>query len=180
MNFVDTGLWILATLMVFVIAGSAAWAGWRAAPFVPTRQRDVERMLRLSELQPGELVYDLGAGDGRYVVTAAKRYQARAVGFEISLLPYVIGRLRIWLAGQGKLAFMRLQDFFHQDLSAANVIVCFLTPGAMARLSPKFKRELRPGTRIVSYAFPLKDWTAVLKDKPNPGTMAVHVYRVEK
>lgn len=174
----DTILWIAATLLVFIVAGSAAWAGLSAAPFVPTRQRDVERMLRLSELKAGELVYDLGAGDGRYVVTAAKRYGARAVGFEISLLPYWIGRFRIWRAGQGGRAQLRMQDFFNQDLSAADVVVCFLTPPAMAKLSPKFKRELRPGTRVVSYAFPMHDWTAVLKDKPNPGTMAVHVYKV--
>lgn len=171
-------IWMAATLIVFVVAGSAAWAGFRAAPFVPTRQRDVERMLRLSELKAGELVYDLGAGDGRYVVTAARRYHARAVGFEISLLPYLVGRLRIWRAKQSQLASMRLQDFFHQDLSAADVVVCFLTPSAMAKLSLKFKKELRPGTRIVSYAFPMHDRTAVLKDKPDARTMAVHVYRV--
>jgi len=175
---VGTVLWIIATLAVFFIAGSAAWAGWRAAPFVPTRQRDVERMLRLSQLKAGEVVYDLGAGDGRYVVTAAKHYQARAVGYEISLLPYLVGRLRIWRARQGSRATMRLQDFFHHDLSQADVVVCFLTPAAMQKLSLKFARELRPGTRIVSYAFPMHDRKEILKDKPNPGTMAVYVYTI--
>lgn len=171
-------LWLFALLIVMVLAGSAAWAGWRAAPYVPTRQHDVERMLRLAELKTGELVYDLGAGDGRFVLTAARRYQAKAVGFEISLLPYLVGLFRIRRARQGALASMRFQDFFHHDLSAADVIVCFLTPGAMAKLGPKLKRELKPGTRVVSFAFPIRDWTPVLKDKPEARAMAVWVYRI--
>lgn len=173
-----TLMWAVAVLAVFILVGSAAWAGWRAAPFVPTRQRDVERMLRLSQLKSNELVYDLGAGDGRYIVTAAKKYQARTVGFEISLFPYLIGWWRIWRARQGSRAAMRLQDFFHQDLSDADVVVCFLTPGAMKKLSLKFQHELRPGTRVVSYAFPMQDRVEILKDKPSPGTMAVYVYTI--
>lgn len=171
-------LWLFALLLLLAVAGTAAWAGWRAAPYVPTRQHDVERMLRLAELKAGELVYDLGAGDGRFVVTAARRYQARAVGFEISLLPYLIGKFRIRRSKQSSLAAMRFQDFFHQDLSAANVIVCFLTPGAMAKLGPKLRQELRPGTRVVSFAFPIRDWTPVGKDKPEARSMAVWVYRI--
>lgn len=171
-------LWLLALLLLIAVAGSAAWAGWRAAPYVPTRQHDVERMLRLAELKAGELVYDLGAGDGRFVVTAARRYQARAIGFEISLLPYLVGRFRIWRAKQGALAAMKFQDFYRQDLSAANAIVCFLTPGAMAKLGPKLKQELKPGTRVVSFAFALRDWTPIWKDKPDARTMTVWVYRM--
>jgi SAM-dependent methyltransferase len=170
-------IWLSVLIVVLIVAGSAAWAGWRAAPFVPTRQRDVERMLRLAELKPGELVYDLGAGDGRFIITAARRYQARAVGFEISLLPYLVGRWRIWRARLGRLAAMRFQDFFHQDLSEADAVVFFLTPGATAKLGPKLRRELKPGARIVSYAFSIPGWTATLKDKPDPRTMAVHMYR---
>lgn len=168
--------WMVATVVVFIVAGTAAWAGWRAAPFVPTRQRDVERMLRLADVRPGEVVYDLGAGDGRFVVAAARR-GARAVGFEISLLPYLVARIRLLIARVGGAGEMRFQDFFHQDLSTADVVVCFLTPPAMKKLGEKFTKELRPGTRIVSYAFAIHDWTPELKDKPNPSTMAVYLYR---
>lgn len=174
----ETLAWFVLLLVVIIFAGSAAWAGWRAAPYVPTKQRDVERMFEIAQLQPGEVVYDLGAGDGRFVLTAAQRYQATAVGFEISLLPYLIGRLRIWSHGLGRLASMRFQDFFHVDLSAANVVVCFLTPGAMAKLGPKLKRELRSGTRVVSYAFAIHDWTPIEKNKPTPRSMSVYLYRV--
>lgn len=172
----DTLWWLLALLAVFVVAGTAAWAGWRAAPYVPTRQADVERMLALAELRPGELVYDLGAGDGRFVLSAAKR-GARAVGYEISFLPYWVARLRLALARIGSAGRMEFHDFFHQSLAAADVVVCFLTPAAMAKLGPKFTAELRPGTRIVSYAFAIPGWTPLRKDKPTPRTMAVYLYR---
>lgn len=170
-------LWLLALIIVLVVAGTAAWAGWRAAPFVPTRQRDVERMLRLADLKTGQTVYDLGAGDGRFVVTAAKRYGAVATGFEISVLPYLVAKWRLRRANLGSKAQMKFQDFFKLDLSEADVIVCFLTPNAMKKLGPKLARELRPGARVVSYAFTIPGWTAILKDKPDPRTMAVHLYR---
>lgn len=171
----STAAWLLALAALIVVAGTAAWAGWRAAPFVPTRQRDVERMLRLAEVKPGELVYDLGAGDGRFLLAAARR-GARAVGFEISILPFLIACLRLAL-GRATAARIELKDFFRQDLSAADVIVCFLTPAAMAKLGPKFSRELKPGARIVSYAFSLPGWTPAVKDKPTPQTMSVYLYR---
>jgi tRNA A58 N-methylase Trm61 len=173
-----TTLWIVAGVLIFIAGLTAAWGGLRAAPYLPTRQQDVERMLKLANIQPGEVVYDLGAGDGRFMITAAQRYGARAIGYEISLLPYLAARWRMWRAQVGQQATIRAKDFFHTDLSDANVVVCFLTPGAMKKLGQKFKRELRPGTRIVSYAFSIADWTPEVKDKPDPKTMSVYLYRI--
>lgn len=169
-------LWLLALLVVLALTATYAWGAWRAAPYVPTVQRDVDRMLALANIQPGETVLDLGAGDGRFLLTAARRFQAKTIGYEISLLPYLVGKIRLWLA-RGLTADMKFQDFFHVDLSGANVVVCFLTPGAMARLAPKFQAELKPGTRIVSYAFSIPGWTPVTKDKPAPNIMAAYLYR---
>lgn len=175
---VESLAWYAILLAVIVFTGTAAWAGLRAAPYIPTKQRDVERMLQLAALEPGELVYDLGAGDGRFVLTAAERYGARAVGFEISLLPYIVARLRLWSRQHGGRGSMRFADFFRVDLSPVDVVVCFLTPKAMTKLGPKLERELRPGTRVVSYAFPVSGWVPVVKDKPAAETMAVYLYRI--
>jgi SAM-dependent methyltransferase len=171
-------VWLLVVVVVLFITGSAAWAGLRAAPYLPTRQKDVERMLRLANIQPGELVYDLGAGDGRFIISAAKNFKARGVGYEISFIPWLVGKIRLARARTGGDVQLRFQDFFHVDLSAANVVVCFLTPPAMAKLAPKFRTELKPGTRIISYAFALPGFEPKLKDKPTPTTMAVFVYQV--
>lgn len=171
-------VWLFFLLFVLAASGTAAWAGWRAAPFLPTRQRDVERVLRLARVKPGERLYDLGAGDGRFIVAAAKHYGAAAIGYEISLLPYLAARWRLAVSGLGPKARIEWKDFFHVDLSQADVIVCFLTPAALAKLGPKFKQELRPGTRIVSYTFSLPGWTPVRKDKPTAQMMSVYLYQV--
>lgn len=169
---------LIALLAVIVLtAGTAAWAAWRAAPYVPTWGSDVERLLSLAEVKAGDVVYDLGAGDGRIVLAAAKR-GAQATGFEIAFLPYLVARIRILCSPYRRQAKMVAQDFFHADLSPADVIVCFLTPRAMGKLGEKFRRELRPGTRIVSYAFAIPGWTPDRKDKPQPKTMAVYRYTV--
>src|SRR5690242_8843318 len=150
--------WLAVLVLVLISVGTYAWGAFKAAPFVPTRQADVVRMLELAEIKPGERVFDLGAGDGRFLVTAARRFRAQPSGYEISLIPYLIGKLRLALAGLPTSA-IKFQDFFRVDLSSADVVMCFLTPMAMAKLVPKFQKELRPGTRIVSYAFSLPNWT---------------------
>lgn len=168
--------WLIALVVVLLVAATYAWGALRAAPYVPTRQADVERMLQLAEIKPGQLVIDLGAGDARFLLTAAKRYGAKGLGYEISLLPYLIGLLRIAIAGRSDV-HLRYRDFYHADLSAADVIVCFLTPMAMARLAPKLEAELKPGSRVVSYAFAVPGWTPLRKDKPGQRVMAAYLYR---
>lgn len=173
-NFFFYGLVVLVLLIIL----SAALASVRAAPYVPTWQRDVRRMLRLAKVQPGEVVVDLGAGDGRFLLTAVKEFGARAVGYEFSILPFFLAKLRIVLAGCGSRISVRYQDFFREDLGEAHVVTCFLTPRAMEKLKPKFMKELKPGTRIVSYAFKLKGIHATIVDKPQASATPVFLYTV--
>ncbi|MFA5070018.1 MAG: hypothetical protein WC528_01945 [Patescibacteria group bacterium] len=162
----DSLFFILYFCLIIVIVGTAAWAGIKAAPWVPTRQKDIKRMLELARIKPSDLVYDLGAGDGRLVVAVAKEYPSKVVGFELSVLPYLVARLRVRLAGFGPRTKILFKDFYHYDVSGADVILCFLTPKAMSRLSPKFSRELKSGARIISYAFKIKDWPIAEISKP--------------
>lgn len=170
--------WVGLLGVVLVAAGTAAWASVSAAPYVPTWRRDVRRVLELAEIKPNELVLDLGAGDGCYLVEAVRRFDARAIGYEITALAWLAAWFRIRLTRTQGRAKILYRDFFHQDLSRADVVICFLTPRAMAKLAPKLRRELRPGTRVLSYAFSIPGWTPLKKDKPDPKRMTVWVYRV--
>jgi SAM-dependent methyltransferase len=126
--------------------------------FVPTRQAVVGEMLRLARVGPDDVVYDLGSGDGRIVILAAQKYGARGVGIEID--PQLVEIAREG-AREGEVAdrvsFVE-GDLFTADISPATVVMLYLSPGVNAQLVPKLRKELRPGTRIVSHQFRMATW----------------------
>jgi cyclopropane fatty-acyl-phospholipid synthase-like methyltransferase len=128
------------------------------APFVPTPQEVVDRMLELAQVSHGDLLYDLGSGDGRIVITAAKRYGAQAVGFEIDPALVSDSKRNIEEAGVEALAEIRDQDVRTVDLSPASVVTMYLYPGANLRLRAAIMRQLKPGSRVVSHDFSMGDW----------------------
>ena len=130
------------------------------AHFTPTPQHVVDAMLRLGAVGKDDVVYDLGSGDGRVVITAAQKHGARGVGIEID--PWLVER-SIRAAEQAGVAdrvrFVH-QDLLDADLSPATVVTLYLSQALNARLRPKLLRELRPGTRIVSHEHDMGDWRA--------------------
>ncbi len=160
--------------ILFILIASAAYAGFRAAPWVPTWGKDFDRVVRLADLKSGEIVYELGAGEGRLLLQFAHTPAAEITGFEISLVPYAIAWLRVRRLRPR--VSVRFKDFFKIDFSQANVIFCFLTPPAMRKLQLKFAAECKPGTRIISYAFSIPGWTPDVMDKPKPNAMAIYRY----
>ena len=128
------------------------------APFVPTPQEVVDRMLELAQVREGDLLYDLGSGDGRIVITAATRYGAKAVGFEIDHALVTRSQQNIKEAGVEGLAEIREQDVRTVDLSPASVVTMYLYPGANLRLRSAITRQLKPGSRVVSHDFNMGDW----------------------
>ena len=128
------------------------------APFVTTPQEVVDRMLELAQVSQGDLLYDLGSGDGRIVITAAKRYGAKAVGFEIDPALVRHSQRSIKEAGVDHLAEIREQDIRTVDLSPATVVTMYLYPGANLRLRAAIMRQLKPGSRVVSHDFSMGDW----------------------
>lgn len=169
--------WVIFLTFLFLILGTFAIAGFLAAPWVPLWRKDIRRMLRLAEVKPGEIVYDLGAGDARIITIAAKEFGAKAIGFEIAFLPYILGCIKIRLLGLKGKATLKYANFYSQDLSGADVICTFLSPMAMEKLKPKFKKEMKPNCRVVSYAFKIPDWPAAKIDKPDEKTAAIYIYR---
>jgi SAM-dependent methyltransferase len=128
------------------------------APFVTTPQEVVDRMLELAQVSQADLLYDLGSGDGRIVITAAKRYGAKAVGFEIDAALVRQSRRNIRAAGVEHLAEIREADVRNVDLSPANVVTMYLYPGANLRLRAALMRQLKPDSRVISHDFSMADW----------------------
>lgn len=138
------------------------------APYIPTPRATVYEMLRLAEVGPSDVVYDLGSGDGRIVIAAARDFGARAIGIEID--PRLVAQSASAAAQAGvadRVRFLR-QDLFATDLSEATVVTLYLSPNLNLKLRPALL-QLKPGTRVVSHASDLGDWrpdrrTAVRKD----------------
>src|SRR5262249_50124363 len=123
--------------------------------FVPTPQEVVDKMLELAEVKKTDLVYDLGCGDGRIVVTAAKKYGCQAVGFDIDPERVKESKENVKKNGVEDLVTIKEADIFKQDLSKANVITLYLLPDLNVKLIPQLEK-LKPGSRIVSHDFAMK------------------------
>jgi SAM-dependent methyltransferase len=139
-------------------AGSGEGKGVIAAPYVPTPWPIVDEFLKLAEIGKDDVVYDLGSGDGRLVITAARRYGARGVGIEIEPQLVELANRQAQEAGVADRVAFRAADLFKADYREASVITLYLLPRFVPLLVPKFRAELRPGTRIVSHDYPLTPW----------------------
>jgi len=147
-----------------------------AAPPLGTKSKDVRRLIEVANVQAGEVVFDLGAGDGRLIIAAAREHpQAQIVGYELSPLHYVWCRLRLAIGGCRQ-AKVRFKDFYQVDFGQADVVLCFLTPGALAKLRTKFEQEMRPGARFVSYIFPFEDLVPTEENRPTLQDLPIYVY----
>lgn len=140
-------------LIVFILTLSAVWTIPRGAPWVPTSPALVREMLDLARIKPGERVYDLGCGDGRFLIAAAREYGARGVGIELDPLRWLWCWLRIRFLGLADRVEVHFGDLFALDLGEADVVTCYLLPDSMGRLQEKLLRELRPEVRVVSNTF---------------------------
>jgi hypothetical protein len=151
----------LCAAAVFALAG-AGWGAFAAepsVPYVPTPQEVVERMLEIAKVGPQDYLIDLGSGDGRIVVTAAKKYGARGFGVDLNPVRIKESIENAAKAGVSERAAFHQRDLFETDLGDATVITMYLLPRVNLELRPKLL-ELKPGTRIVSHDFSMDDWKA--------------------
>jgi len=135
------------------------------APYVSTPLSVVRQMLVLSELRPGELIYDLGSGDGRVVIMAAQEFGARGVGVELreDLVKRAIERVsELNISNKVKIV---QSDMFNVDLSQANVITLYLTTSANEKVKPKLESELKQGARVVTHDYEILGWKPHKVDK---------------
>jgi len=153
------------------------------APYVPTPQEVVDRMLQLAEVRAGDVVYDLGSGDGRIVITAARRYGVKAVGVEIDPTLVKASRDNIKEAGLEHLVEIREEDIRTVDLSPASVLTLYLYPTANLRLRYTIMRQLKPGSRVVSHQFTMGTWKPDRIDQITDSTgilRTLYLWRIAK
>lgn len=147
-----------ALFFAFLITGFSAAITAAQVPYVPTPQLVVDAMLKMADVNSSDVVYDLGCGDGRIVVTAAKKYGARGTGIDNN--PERIREARENAAKakvNNKVNFVEA-DLFDTDFSKASVVTLYLLPSTNEKLKPILLKQLKPGSRIVSHAFDMGDW----------------------
>lgn len=156
-------VWIGVALLSLLAADATAQPVV-LAPYSPTPTDVVERMLKLAGVRSSDVVYDLGCGDGRIIITAARLFGARGVGLDID--PMLIARAQAGAkqAGVESLVTFRVQDAMTVDLSDATVVTLYLLAASNVKLRPILTKTLRPGARIVAHNYPIGDWEPDIVD----------------
>ena len=134
-------------------------------PFVPTAMEVVDRMLELAGVKQGDVVYDLGSGDGRIIIRAAKKYGARGVGIEMDRTLIDTARKSAQANGVSHLVEFRVEDALKTDISPATVVTLYMLPWFNEAMKPNFEKYLKSGSRIVAHDFGIEGWTPVKTEK---------------
>ena len=172
-------------IAIVVLSWTAALASqwdkpwyWKDVQYVPTPQVVVDAMLEVAKVTDEDVVYDLGSGDGRIVITAARRFGAHAVGIDHDPRLIERARRRAREASVADLVTFRREDLFEADFSEATVVAMYLTPKFMKKLSPRLLEQLAPGTRIVSHKYRIPGWTPLEKVKVKKGRIYLYILPV--
>ena len=158
-NILRNGLFITFVLLTMNGCGStvAVWTDGEV-PFVRSTPEVIDRMLELARVKPGDVVYDIGSGDGAIVIRAAKKYGVKGVGIEIDQELVAKARDNAFREKVEHLVEFRAQDAFTVDVSPATVVTLYMLPEFNAKLRPILDRELKPGTRVVSHDYDIQGW----------------------
>jgi len=150
---------LVTSLLLALISSAQAQLGPREEiPFVPTPVEVIDKMLELAEVKKGDVVYDLGSGDGRIVIRAAQKFGVRAVGIEMDNWLLAKARKDAKAAGVTHLVEFRAQDALKADISKATVVTLYMLPWFNEAMKPSFKKYLKPGARIVAHDFAIEGW----------------------
>lgn len=166
-------------ILGIVLVAYIIWKYWTlmiGAGYDPTPINTVHQMLDIAQVSEDDVVYDLGSGDGRIIINAARIYGARTIGIEADPFRYLFSWINILISGQIQRARVKFGNFFYYDISEATVITLFLFRPTNNKLMGKLLRELKPGTRIVSYIWTFDGWQAQ-KSIPEH---RVYLYKIEK
>jgi ubiquinone/menaquinone biosynthesis C-methylase UbiE len=172
--------WILAASGIIPAAAQQFGSAENLAPYIPSPQVVVDKMLEAGRIRPGETVYDLGSGDGRILITAAQKFKAKAVGVELSPELCHSARARVKELGLEDRVRVIQGSLLRVDLSPADVVTIYLLTSSNDRLRPNLERDLKPGARVVSNDFEIRGWkpSQVVKVTAGGVTHNIYVYEI--
>ena len=153
-----TALYVLLGLILLIVGLWILMPIFYGVPWRPTQRDRIRKALQLADLKPDEIVYDLGAGDGRVLILAACEFRAYGVGIEAGILQVLFARLMVWFKGVSSKVRVRRGNFYRTDLREADVIFAYLTSAQAESLQKKLEGQLRKGARVVTIAFDLPGW----------------------
>ena len=155
-------------LIVFVLA--LLWIlipAFYGLPSKPTKHDRIRKALQLVDLKENETLYDLGAGDGRVLLIAAKEFGAKAIGIEVAPVQIMLIWLRIVFGGLGDRVQIRLKNFYRTDLGDADVVFIYATSQELPKLAPHLEKQMKPGSRLVSISADFPEWEPTAFDDHN-------------
>ena len=147
------------------------------APYVATEKGEILDVLKSVDLQKGMYFYDLGCGDGRIVRQAVKKYGVHGIGIDINPLLITLARLRSWGMSKEQILFHR-QNFLQTDLTQADVVYMYLLPSIIKKLENKFTHELKPGAKVISYAFKIPYMESLLVQRHKGPIFSAYIYQM--
>src|SRR5512146_2837964 len=182
----NTTLWLIAYFLI--VAFVILYALWLVVPFIAglpwyaARPARIRKALQLAQVRPGEVVYDLGAGDGRVLIMAAREFGARAVGIEISPVHCLVAWLAARTNGVADKVSIRLGNFYTTRMADADVVFAYMTSKEAPRIRTHLERQMRPGARLVTISFDFDCWQPddfdnqdlifLYKMPPTPGNLS--------
>lgn len=156
MSFILFNLLLILIIIFLLVVLSWVWppnSPW--APWWRTNRKTARTICELAKIKPSDLIYELGSGNATFLITAAKEYGARGIGIELDPLRFFVSTLMIHIIRVNERIIIKRKNFFDEDLSEATMVYVYLVPKTLEKLLPKFRKELKKGTRIISYKYQL-------------------------